>query len=394
MIHNKGRLLTSHAGALPRPAELVDVIGTHFGTIPTDWEAFRGLMPGLVKEIVKRQADIGFDIVNDGEYSKRGGWSAYVESRLSGLEELEETPAPHSVTLRDEEEFSGFFEADPRGQTYRESTRLPGGQVVRTSTPTLCTGPLTYTGQDQVAFDIANIKAAVAAFPNTQPTLAAAAPGSIEHWLWNRHYKTQEEFLFALADAMYEEYKAITDAGIVLQIDDPDLADGWGMFTDMSVEDYRKHAQLRVEALNHALRGCPEELTRVHVCWGSGHGPHKNDLDLKHIIDIVFLTNVGCYNIEAANPRHEHEWDVFEKTKLPDGKTLMPGVVGHTSDLIEHPELVAQRLIRYANLIGKESLIAGTDCGIGGRVSHPELAWAKLESLIEGSRIASEKLWK
>jgi 5-methyltetrahydropteroyltriglutamate--homocysteine methyltransferase len=372
---------------------LLDIIGSHFGTIQVDEKALKVNLPRLVNGIVQRQADMGFDIVNDGEFSKRGGWSRYARSRLSGVEDPEQEEAPHSVTQRDERDFPAFFAADPRGQTYRESTKVPSGKVVRTSTPTHCIGPLTYTGTDQVAFDVANIRAAVVPLPGKQPTIAAAAPGSIEHWLKNRYYKSQEEMLFAIADAMREEYKAITDAGILLQIDDPDLADGWQMFPDMTVEEYRKYAQVRVEALNHALRDCPEELTRIHICWGSGHGPHKNDLDLRHIIEVVYMANVGCYNIEAANPRHEHEWDVFETFKLPEGKTLMPGVVGHTSDLIEHPELVAQRLIRYANLVGKENLIAGTDCGIGDRVSHPELSWAKLDSLIEGARIASERLW-
>jgi 5-methyltetrahydropteroyltriglutamate--homocysteine methyltransferase len=376
---------------------LLDILGSHFGTIAgEDKEALQKTLPGLVKDIVKRQVDIGFDIVNDGEFSKRGGWNYYIRERLSGLEEPAEPLPPISGPQRDQKEFPQFFAANPRGQIYRENTPTPRGQINRTSTPVLCTGPLRYVGQEAVAFDIANIKAAVKAFPDVQPTIAAVALSSdgTAGTIRNQYYKTPEEFLFACADAMHEEYKAITDAGILLQVDAPGIAASWqGFPEDKSLEDYRKYTQLRVEALNHALRDCPEELTRIHICWGSGHGPHKNDLDLRHIIEVVYTINVGCYNIEAANPRHAHEWEVFETFKLPEGKTLMPGVVGHTSDLIEHPELVAQRLVQYANLVGKENLIAGTDCGIGDRVAYPELSWAKLESLVEGARIASKKLW-
>jgi 5-methyltetrahydropteroyltriglutamate--homocysteine methyltransferase len=224
--------------------------------------------------------------------------------------------------------------------------------------------------------------------------LPAIAPGTIEHWLFNQHYASDEEFLYAIADAMHAEYKAITDAGLNLQIDDPDLPDGWQMFPEMSVDDYRRYAALRVEALNHALRDIPVEQIRLHVCWGSGHGPHQNDIPLEHIVDIILSVKAQVYSIEAANPRHDHEWRVWRDfAKLPEGKSLMPGVVGHATDIIEHPRLVADRLVRYAELVGKENVMAGTDCGVGTRVFNAEIAWGKFAALVEGARLASRELW-
>jgi 5-methyltetrahydropteroyltriglutamate--homocysteine methyltransferase len=224
--------------------------------------------------------------------------------------------------------------------------------------------------------------------------LPAVAPGTVEHWLYNQHYKTDEDYLFALADALHDEYKAITDAGLSIQIDDPDLPDGWQMFPTMSVENYRKYASVRVEALNHALRDCPEDKIRLHVCWGSGLGPHKNDIDLRDIIDIILNVKAQVYSIEAANPRHQHEWRVWQEVRLPDGKSLMPGVVGHATDIVEHPRLIADRLIQYAGLVGKENVIAGTDCGVGSRVWNGEIAWAKFAAMAEGARFASQELWR
>jgi 5-methyltetrahydropteroyltriglutamate--homocysteine methyltransferase len=209
----------------------------------------------------------------------------------------------------------------------------------------------------------------------------------------NEHYKTDEEFVFAIADAIHEEYRAIVDAGLTLQIDDPDLPDGWNCLPGMTVPEYRKYAAVRVEALNHALRGVPREKVRLHVCWGSFHGPHHDDIPLKDIADLIFSVNAGSYSIEASNPCHEHEWRVFEEVKIPAGSTLVPGVVGHCSDFIEHPDLVAERIVRYAKLVGRENVIAGTDCGLGTRVGHASICWAKLESLAEGARRATKILW-
>ena len=259
--------------------------------------------------------------------------------------------------------------------------------------PLFCVGPLTYTGQATVKADIETFKAALQGANANEAFLPAITPGTIEHWLRNEHYPNDEAYLYALADVLHEEYKAITDAGLVLQIDDPDLADGWQIHYGMTVPEYQKFADLRIEALNHALRDIPEEQVRFHMCWGSYHGPHKYDIPLSDLVDLILKVKAQTYSIEASNSRHEHEWTVWEKTKLPDGKMLMPGVIGHESDFIEHPELVALRLVRYAGLVGRENVIAGTDYGIGSRVGHGSICWAKFEAMVEGAAIATKQLW-
>jgi 5-methyltetrahydropteroyltriglutamate--homocysteine methyltransferase len=223
--------------------------------------------------------------------------------------------------------------------------------------------------------------------------LPAVAPGTIEHWLRNEFYATDEEYLLAIAEAMRQEYQAITDAGLLLQIDDPDLPDAWQIHTTMSVEDYRNFARLRIDVLNHALRDIPREQIRLHVCWGSYHGPHKYDIPLRDIVDLILRVKASSYSIEASNPCHEHEWTVWGDVKLPDDAMLIPGVVGHCSDFIEHPELIAQRLVRYANQVGRDRIMASTDCGLGERVGHPEIVWGKFQALSEGARLASHQLW-
>ena len=244
----------------------------------------------------------------------------------------------------------------------------------------------------QAEIDI--FKSALEGVTDAEPFLPAVAPGSIEHWLWNEHYATQEEFVYAIAEAMHEEYKAIADAGLVLQIDDPDLFDAWQIHTDFDVPQYRKFAEMRIEALNYALRDVPREQVRLHVCWGSYHGPHQFDIPLTDVVDLFLTVKAQAFSIEASNPRHEHEWRVWENVKLPDGAVLIPGVVGHASDFVEHPQLVAERLLRYANIVGRENVMAGTDCGLGTRVGHPSIAWAKFRALSEGAQLASEQLWK
>jgi 5-methyltetrahydropteroyltriglutamate--homocysteine methyltransferase len=367
---------TSHVGTLPRPEQL-EALCTRY-ELPRDDARFTSTVPDMVADVVRRQVELDVAIVNDGEFGKRGGFSYYAQTRLAGVESrgAEHTPAARDITARDARDFPGYYRA-----------RRPS-----INRPMFCVGPLTYAGHKDLQFDIDNLRRAVNGL-DVQPFLSAVAPGTIEHWLWNEHYKTDEECLFAVADAMHEEYKAITDAGILLQIDDPDLPDGWQMYPEMTVERYRGYAQHRVDALNHALRGIPEKMVRLHVCWGSGHGPHENDIPLRDIVDLVLQVRAGCYSVEAANPRHEHEWEVWRDVRLPEGKTLMPGVVGHASDVVEHPELVAQRIVRFANVVGRENVVAGTDCGLGGRVAHPEIAWAKLRALRDGARLATKALW-
>lgn len=256
-----------------------------------------------------------------------------------------------------------------------------------------CTGPLRYIGQAAVQADIENFKAALRGVEVEETFLPAVALGTIEHWLRNEYYPSDETFLYAIADAVHEEYKAIVDAGFLLQIDDPDLPDAWQIHSDMSVPEYRKFAELRVDALNHALRDIPLDRVRLHVCWGSYHGPHLYDIPLKDIVDLILKVRVGAFSIEASNPRHEHEWRGWEDVKLPEGKALIPGVVGHASDFIEHPELVAERLVKYARLVGRENVMAGTDCGLGTRVGHPKIVWAKFRAMAEGAQLATRQLW-
>src|SRR5579862_1165785 len=383
MRRSTDRILVSHAGNLPRPEDMLDMLAAGH----TD--AFKKRLRSAVAEVVQKQIDVGIDVLNDGELSKVANFSGYARERLSGLESRESEPgSPMNVSARDSREFLGFYAAG-LGGFGGFGGRIPGAAQNMTM---YCTGPIKYIGQAGVKTDVENLKAAVQG-KDVEAYLPAIAPGTIEHWLVNRHYSSEQDFVFAIADAMHEEYKAITDAGFVLQIDDPDLPDAWQVFPDMSVADYRKYAELRVDAINHALRGIPESQVRLHVCWGSGHGPHKNDIPLRDIVDIIFKVNAECVSIEASNPRHDHEWRVFEEFKLPKGRSLMPGVIGHVTNLIEHPQLVADRLVRYAKLVGRENVIAGTDCGIGSRVGHAEIAWAKLQAEAEGARLATKELW-
>jgi 5-methyltetrahydropteroyltriglutamate--homocysteine methyltransferase len=386
MRRSSDRILAAHAGVLPRPDDLLELMMDEKTPVANLEERLRS----AVAEVVTRQAEMGFLNVNDGEFSKTGGFSSYVRDRMTGITDRQLRPGeePRTANKRDRRDFPGFYAAG-LGQP-RSARRLPSSSG--SLNPHFCTGPVTYVGQASVQRDIDNLLAATKGL-DVEPYLPAIAPGTIEHWLWNEHYATDEEFLFAIAEAMHEEYKAITDAGIVLQIDDPDLPDGWQAHPEMDVPTYHSYAQIRVEALNHALRGLPEELVRFHICWGSQHGPHLDDIPLAEIIDLVLSVHAECYSIEAANPTHTHEWRIWESVKLPEGKSLMPGVVGHASDLIEHPQLVAQRIIQYAGIVGKENVIAGTDCGLAARVGHPEICWAKLASLVKGAALATEELW-
>ena len=388
MRRSTERILVSHAGALPRPENLQRL----FDAGPGEQEAFNAALPAAVAEVVGQQAAAGVDVVNDGEISKRGLFTGYIRDRMTGYEEAGPgvyPPQNAGVTGRDRRDFPGFYAAGlggfgsrPAGLAQHDAAFSPSAVAY------VCTGPLRYTGTAWVQADIDRLSSAARGH-DVEAFLPAITPGTVEHWLRNEHYPDEESFLAAIADVLHEEYRAITDAGLLLQVDDPDLPDGWQMFPDMTVPEYRRYAALRVEALNHALRGIPPEQVRLHVCWGSQHGPHRDDIPLRDIVDLVLSVPAGCYSIEVSNPRHEHEWTVFQDVKLPDGALLMPGVVGHATDIIEHPELVAQRLNRYADLVGRENVIAGTDCGLGGRVGHPEIVWAKLADLAAGARLAA-----
>jgi 5-methyltetrahydropteroyltriglutamate--homocysteine methyltransferase len=380
------RILTTHAGALPRSPELREMIFARAEGRPYDRNALASKLRDEVAGVVRKQLDCGIDSVNDGELGKTN-FTNYVRERLAGFEMRDYRPgvdpAPLNITARDAKQFPQYFSGGKGALTGAAQRR----QLA------VCVAPLRYVGQAALKEDFGNFKTALQSVKAVEAFLPANTPGTIEHWLRNEHYPSEEAFVEAIAEAMREEYKAIVDAGFLLQIDDPDLPDGWQMYPDMSVREYRKYATLRVDAINHALRGIPREKVRLHVCWGSFHGPHRNDIPLKDIIDIIFRVRASSYSIEASNPVHEHEWRVFEEVKPPEGAVLIPGVVGHCCDFIEHPELVAQRLLRYAKLVGRENVMGGTDCGLGPRVGSSEIAWAKLEALAQGAGLASKRLW-
>jgi len=373
------RILITHAGSLARPPELRDLLVAKDDGQPYDPATLAARVRSAVRGVVRQQITAGIDVVNDGEQSKRN-FTSYARERLGGVEERRLEPGERVLAMiygRDAAEFPEYFAG--RGN-------LAGREAV-------CSGPLTYIGHAAVQADLANLRAALEGLEVVEAFLPAVAPGTIEHWLRNEHYATDEAFLAAIADAMKPEYEAIVQAGFLLQIDDPDLADAWQIHPHMGVPEYQKFAALRIEALNHALRDIPPERVRFHVCWGSYHGPHKHDLPLRDFVDLILAVRAEGYSIEASNPRHDHEWRVWEDVNLPDGKILIPGVVGHASDFVEHPELVAERLVKYGRLVGRDNVIAGTDCGLGPRVGHPRIAWAKFEALAEGARLATRALW-
>jgi 5-methyltetrahydropteroyltriglutamate--homocysteine methyltransferase len=381
MLYSTERILTTHAGSLPRPADLREMVVAKANAEPFDSAALDQRLRSAVAEVVRQQIACGLDCVNDGELSKTN-FTDYVRWRIAGYVERPSVgPRRLSITARDETKFADYFAVNPRARPVGPPT-MP-----------VCVEKLRYVGQADLAADIANLKAALAGVSVGEAFLSANTPGTIEHWLANEFYKSDEEFVFAIADVMHEEYQAIIDAGFLLQIDDPDLPDGWNCLPKITLPEYRNYAAIRVDALNHALTGIPREKVRLHVCWGSHHGPHHDDIPLRDIIDLIFRVRAGSFSIEASNPCHEHEWRVFEEAKLPDGATLIPGVVGHCTDFIEHPDLVAERLVRYARLVGRENVLAGTDCGLGTRVGHPSICWAKFEALAEGARRATKILW-
>lgn len=382
MKRSTERILTTHAGSLPQPDDLKEMVVAKNNGRPYDQEALTRRVRSAVAEVVRKQIDCGLDIVNDGELGK-ANFSRYVRERLSGFVERPAKPEerPSTIFGRDLKEFPEYFQ--------KRLTTMRGENVWRV----FCNEPLKYVGHAAVKAEIETFKAALQGVKVEEAFLPAVAPGTLEHWLKNDYYPSDEAYLFALADAMREEYKAIVEAGFLLQIDNPDLPDAWQIYPQMSVAEYRKYAEMRVDALNHALRDIPPESVRFHTCWGSYHGPHKYDIPLRDIVDLILKVRANTYSIEASNARHEHEWRVWEEVKLPDGKVLVPGVVGHATDIVEHPELIADRLVRYAKLVGRENVMAGTDCGLGPRVGDPKIAWAKFEAMAEGARIATKQLW-
>jgi 5-methyltetrahydropteroyltriglutamate--homocysteine methyltransferase len=393
MKRSTDRILTTHTGSLPRPADLVALLNAK--ELGEDYEGatYDARVARAISEIVAKQAATGIDAINDGEHSKVN-WMAYARARLSGLEEIDSPPAFRGAT-RDSLAFPGAYD-DMRVMLAARSGALVAKRQVRPRAQ-LCTGPITYVGQAELAQDIANLKAALNGAKHEEAFMTAISPSNLELYYQNRYYDRQEDYLSALAEAMRVEYLAIVEAGFLLQIDDPRMATHYNRALDASVEECRNFIALRVEAVNHALRGIPAERVRFHTCYSVNVAPRVHDFELKHFADLMLRINAGAYLIEAANPRHEHEWQVWQEVKLPADKILVPGVVSHCVQLVEHPELVAQRIERFAAVVGRERVIAGTDCGFGtsgaGDEVHPEVAWAKLAALVEGARIASGRLW-
>ena len=386
MKRSTDRVLTTHVGSLPRPADLLEMIRARARGVPGDPQALAARVRSAVADAVRKQLDVGLDIVCDGEMGKPG-FIHYVNERLAGFEPNDEAAGSPWKDSREAKAFPAFY------QWFGRTFPSPAASARHMA----CNGPIAYKGHQQVQADIENLKAATRAAKVEDVFMPAISPTSVEDWQKNRYYRTQEEYLFAIADAMREEYRAIADAGLILQIDDPHIATYYVIRSDMSIEQIRKWAEQHVEALNHALRDIPREKVRWHTCYGINIGPRQHDLELRHFIDIFLKVRAGAFSFEAANPRHEHEWKVWESAKLPEGAILIPGTITQSSFLVEHPELVAERIVRFAKIAGRENVIAGADCGFGtfagSEEIHESIVWAKMSALVEGARIASQRLW-
>lgn len=386
------RILTTHAGSLPRPDDILQGLADKDAGRPFERAQLDARIRQSTSNVVERQARIGIDIVNDGEHSK-SSFASYGRVRLSGIEDSPKPPAFRGPT-RDTLAFAAVYEELARMNAARgvHAPRRTGKMG-----STVCSGPITYIGQEAVAADIANLKAALKGRDAQDGFITAISPTNLEMYHANEYYRTDEEYLEALANAMNVEYRAIVDAGFILQIDDPRLATHYNRIPGASIEECRRFMALRIESVNHALRGIPREMVRFHTCYSVNIAPRVHDWELKHYIDLMLRINAQAFTFEAANPRHEHEWIVWKETKLPKDIILMPGVVSHCLHLVEHPELVAQRIERFAAIVGRENVIACNDCGFAtsaaGDEVHPDVAWAKLEAMSEGARIASRRLW-
>jgi 5-methyltetrahydropteroyltriglutamate--homocysteine methyltransferase len=404
---NSDCIQTTHAGSLPRTPELIAAneareLEADGFTLKRTAE-FETKLGEAVDDIVDRQKKLGISIPNDGEYGKAmrsavdyGAWWSYSFQRVEGLSITDEDffkyeqilSEPGKVRLTsfpDRRDWNRFRDA------YTDPTAGIGTGSQATAFPST-TGALKYIGHEALQSDITNLKAGLDKAGVEQGFITALSPGSGAR-IPNDFYATEEEHIWAWAEVLREEYLAIVDAGLVLQIDDPSVAENWDQITpEPTVKDYLDFTRIRVEALNHALRGIPEDKVRFHLCWGSWHGPHTTDIEFRHIVDLMLEINAGQYSFEAANARHEHEWKVWQDVKLPDGKLILPGIVGHATNVVEHPELVAERIEKFASVVGRENVIGSTDCGLGGRI-HPQIAWAKLEALSQGAAIATERLW-
>jgi 5-methyltetrahydropteroyltriglutamate--homocysteine methyltransferase len=376
MNRSTAKILTTHVGSLPGHSQLDPAAPDYQSKLKT-----------AVDAVIARQIDTGLDVINEGEFTKAGDWLSYADDRFAGFEPRAAKTASVILQGKDREVFADFYKyATERGTLFFHAD----GDIKVKRQHWVCTGPIAYRGHAAVKREIELLRAAAPA--GRELFLTATAPASLEPYWRNEYYKSDEEFLFALADALREEYEMIVAAGLIVQVDDAWLPALWDRIgIGMGLDAFRKRCMLRVEALNHALRNIPEEKIRYHLCWGSWHGPHAFDIEMIHMVDIMLSVRAQAYLFEAANARHEHEHVVWESVKLPAGKILVPGVVTHSTDGIEHPELVSQRIQNFAKHVGRENVMAGADCGFGGR-SHPQIAWAKLKSLVDGAALASKAL--
>jgi 5-methyltetrahydropteroyltriglutamate--homocysteine methyltransferase len=388
MKRSSNRILTTHVGSLIRPAPLQEFLRAKQAGKPYDEKAYQKCLTSSVAEVVRQQADAGIDVVSDGEFGKSISWAQYALERLSGFERR---PIKHEAA-------NPFKRGADRTRFAEFYAELDSKEAVATTTEAICVGPLKYTGQGELQRDIDNFKAALKAVKVEEAFLPVAAPASVIPDRKNEYYKSDEELQAAIADAMRTEYKMIIDAGFIVQLDDARSAVTYDrMVPPASFADYKRWLEKQIDILNHAIEGLPADRIRYHICWGSWPGPHVSDVPLKDIVDVILKAKVGAFVIEGANPRHEHEWKVWKDAKLGAGQVLIPGVISHATNVVEHPELVAERIVRLAKIVGRENVIAGTDCGFAQgpfyRRVHPSIMWAKLEALTEGARLASKELW-
>jgi len=387
MKRSDDRILTTHVGSLIRPKELQDFLRLKQAGKPYDRAAYDACLTQSVAAVVKRQAEARIDVVSDGEFGKAISWSQYVLDRLSGFERRPVKPDANPFKRgADRERFSEFY------------AELDAQDGVATTMDSVCVGPIKYTGQAELQRDIDNFKAALKGAKVEEAFLPVAAPASVIPDRKNEYYKTDDDLLAAIGEAMHTEYKMIVDAGFLVQLDDARNAVTYDrMVPPASFADYRNWLERQVDVINHAIAGIPADRIRYHVCWGSWPGPHTTDVPLKDIVDLILKVKVGAYVIEGANPRHEHEWKVWSQAKLAPSQVLIPGVISHATNVVEHPELVAERIVRLAKIVGRDNVIAGTDCGFAQgpfhRRVHPSIMWAKLEALAAGARLASGELW-
>ena len=389
MKRSGDRILTTHVGSLPRSPQLIDAMAKIERGELTSRSDFDRLVDQAVEAVIAKQAEVGIDIVDDGEVGKVG-FITYINERLGGFEPLKTERKSTWDDTKEARAFPEFYEPISRAVASSKSSPPGFGHLV-------CVGPITYTGQASLARDLARLRDATKKLNIAEAFVPSISPATVEYWQKNQYYKTEDEYLTALCDALHEEYQAIVDAGFVVQIDDPQLASQYMWEPDWTIEQSRKWAERRVEALNYALRGIPAEKIRHHTCHSIDMGPRTTDMELGDIMDIVLKINAGAYSFEAANGRHEHEYALWDEMRLPDGKLLIPGVITNASVVVEHPKLVADRILRFAQRVGKENVIAGADCGFATFAVtadiKPSIVWAKFSALVDGARIASKQLW-